>query len=328
MEVLTGIMIAGFIFYSGKLINAGELEVNNFFSFLAAMMLAYQPVRSLATINMTIYQGSVAAKRIFTVIDKPIEIKNNEKLPELKITNCDIEFKNVDFKYKTTNEKAVKSINLKIDGGKIAALVGQSGAGKSTIINLIPRFYDPQSGLVQIDNQDIKNVRLNSLRKHISLVSQDIVLFDDTIRKNISYANQNATQEEIEIACKFAAADEFINKLPDKYDSYVGENGVKLSGGQKQRISIARAIIKKSSIILLDEATSSLDTESENIVQNAINNLIKNKTTIVIAHRLSTIHNSDKIFVFKNGSVIDSGNHQHLLKNCDEYKSLYEKQLK
>ena len=328
MEVLTGIMIAGFIFYSGKLINAGELEVNNFFSFLAAMMLAYQPVRSLATINMTIYQGSVAAKRIFTVIDKPIEIKNNEELPELKITNCDIEFKNVDFKYKTTNEKAVKSINLKIDGGKIAALVGQSGAGKSTIINLIPRFYDPQSGLVQIDNQDIKNVRLNSLRKHISLVSQDIVLFDDTIRKNISYANQNATQEEIEIACKFAAADEFINKLPDKYDSYVGENGVKLSGGQKQRISIARAIIKKSSIILLDEATSSLDTESENIVQNAINNLIKNKTTIVIAHRLSTIHNSDKIFVFKNGSVIDSGNHQHLLKNCDEYKSLYEKQLK
>ena len=328
MEVLTGIMIAGFIFYSGKLINAGELEVNNFFSFLVAMMLAYQPVRSLATINMTIYQGSVAAKRIFTVIDKPIEIKNNEELPELKITNCDIEFKNVDFKYKTTNEKAVKSINLKIDGGKIAALVGQSGAGKSTIINLIPRFYDPQSGLVQIDNQDIKNVRLNSLRKHISLVSQDIVLFDDTIRKNISYANQNATQEEIEIACKFAAADEFINKLPDKYDSYVGENGVKLSGGQKQRISIARAIIKKSSIILLDEATSSLDTESENIVQNAINNLIKNKTTIVIAHRLSTIHNSDKIFVFKNGSVIDSGNHQHLLKNCDEYKSLYEKQLK
>ncbi len=328
MEVLTGIMIAGFIFYSGKLINAGELEVNNFFSFLAAMMLAYQPVRSLATINMTIHQGSVAAKRIFSVIDKPIEIKNDESLPELNMIDCNIEFKNVDFKYETTNEKAVKNINLKMEGGKITALVGQSGAGKSTIINLIPRFYDPQNGLVQIDGQDIRKVRLNSIRKHISLVSQDIVLFDDSIKNNISYANPKATQKDIETACKFAAADEFINKLPNKYDSFVGENGVKLSGGQKQRISIARAIIKNSSIILLDEATSSLDTESERIVQNAINNLIKNKTTIVIAHRLSTIHSSDKIIVFKNGSVIDSGNHENLLRNCEEYKSLYQNQLK
>ncbi len=328
MEVLTGIMIAGFIFYSGKLINAGELEVNNFFSFLAAMMLAYQPVRSLATINMTIHQGSVAAKRIFKVIDKPIEIKNDDSLPELNMTDCNIEFINVDFKYETTNEKAVKNINLKMEGGKITALVGQSGAGKSTIINLIPRFYDPQNGLVQIDGQDIKKVRLNSVRKHISLVSQDIVLFDDSIKNNISYANPKATQKDIETACKFAAADEFINKLPNKYDSFVGENGVKLSGGQKQRISIARAIIKNSSIILLDEATSSLDTESERIVQNAINYLIKNKTTIVIAHRLSTIHSSDKIIVFKNGSVIDSGNHKNLLRDCEEYKSLYQNQLK
>tara|TARA_B100001989_G_C24538005_1_gene465637 strand:- start:602 stop:2344 length:1743 start_codon:yes stop_codon:yes gene_type:complete len=328
MEVLTGIMIAGFIFYSGKLINAGELEVNNFFSFLAAMMLAYQPVRSLATINMTIHQGSVAAKRIFKVIDKPIEIKNDDSLPELNMTDCNIEFINVDFKYETTNEKAVKNINLKMEGGKITALVGQSGAGKSTIINLIPRFYDPQNGQVQIDGQDIKKVRLNSVRKHISLVSQDIVLFDDSIKNNISYANPKATQKDIETACKFAAADEFINKLPNKYDSFVGENGVKLSGGQKQRISIARAIIKNSSIILLDEATSSLDTESERIVQNAINYLIKNKTTIVIAHRLSTIHSSDKIIVFKNGSVIDSGNHKNLLRDCEEYKSLYQNQLK
>ena len=328
MEVLTGIMIAGFIFYSGKLINAGELEVNNFFSFLAAMMLAYQPVRSLATINMTIHQGAVSAKRIFTVLDKPIEIKNDESLPELKMTDCNIEFKNVDFKYETTSEKAVNNINLKINGRKITALVGQSGAGKSTIINLIPRFYDPQNGFVTIDNQDIKKVKLNSLRKHMSLVSQDIVLFDDTVKKNISYANPHATQKDIEIACKFAAADEFINKLPDRYESYVGENGVKLSGGQKQRISIARAIIKNSSIILLDEATSSLDTESERIVQNAINNLIKNKTTIVIAHRLSTIHSADKIFVFKNGNVIDAGNHDYLVDNCEEYKSLYKNQLK
>ena len=328
MEVLTGLMIAGFIFYSGKLINAGELEVNNFFSFLAAMMLAYQPVRSLATINMTIYQGSVSAKRIFTVIDKPIEIKNDDNLPKLEITNCNIEFKNVDFRYETTNEKAVKDINLKFDGGKITALVGQSGAGKSTIINLIPRFYDPQNGKIQIDGQDIKKIQLNSVRKYISLVSQDIFLFDDTIKKNVSYANPNASQKEIEMACKFAAADEFINKLPERYETHVGENGVKLSGGQKQRISIARAIIKNSSIILLDEATSSLDTESERIVQNAINNLIKNKTTIVIAHRLSTIHNSDKIFVFKNGKVVDSGKHEFLVNNCEEYKSLYHNQLK
>tara|TARA_Y100000591_G_scaffold121101_1_gene103377 strand:+ start:81 stop:1823 length:1743 start_codon:yes stop_codon:yes gene_type:complete len=328
MEVLTGLMIAGFIFYSGKLINAGELEVNNFFSFLAAMMLAYQPVRSLATINMTIYQGSVSAKRIFTVIDKPIEIKNDNNLPKLEITDCNIEFKNVDFRYETTNEKAVKDINLKFDGGKITALVGQSGAGKSTIINLIPRFYDPQNGKIQIDGQDIKKIQLNSVRKYISLVSQDIFLFDDTIKKNVSYANPNASQKEIETACKFAAADEFINKLPEKYETHVGENGVKLSGGQKQRISIARAIIKNSSIILLDEATSSLDTESERIVQNAINNLIKNKTTIVIAHRLSTIHNSDKIFVFKNGKVVDSGKHEFLVNNCEEYKSLYHNQLK
>ena len=206
--------------------------------------------------------------------------------------------------------------------------MGQSGAGKSTIINLIPRFYDPQKGSIRIDNQDIKNVKLRSLRKYIALVSQDIILFDDTIKKNISYANPSATQKDIEEACKFAAADEFINKLPNKYESFVGENGVKLSGGQKQRISIARAIIKNSPIILLDEATSSLDTESERIVQNAINNLIKNKTTIVIAHRLSTIHNANKIFVFKDGNIINGGDHEYLMSNCEEYKSLYQKQLK
>ena len=327
METLTGIMIAGFIFYSGKLISAGELEVNNFFSFLAAMMLAYQPIRSLATINMTIHQGATAAKRIFTVIDKPIQIKNNQNLPDLKLDKCNIEFDNVDYKYETTNEKAVRNINLKIDGGKITALVGQSGAGKSTIINLIPRFYDPQKGSIKIDDQNIKDISLISLRKYISLVSQDIVLFDDTVRNNIAYANPEASQADIEKACKFAAAEEFIQKLPNKYESFVGENGVKLSGGQKQRISIARAIIKNSPIILLDEATSSLDAESERIVQNAINNLIKDKTTIVIAHRLSTIHNANKIFVFKNGNVINSGSHVSLLKDCVEYQMLYKKQL-
>ena len=328
METLTGFMIAGFIFYSGKLINSGEIGINNFFSFLAAMMLAYQPIRALATLNMLAYQGAAAANRIFKVIDKPIEIKNEDHLPDLKTQKCEIKFSDVNFKYENTIQNAINKINLKIDGGKINALVGQSGAGKSTIINLIPRFYDPQSGEITIDGQNNKKINLQSLRKKISLVSQDVILFDDTIRNNIAYANSSAHQSDIEEACSFAAADEFINKLPQKYETIVGENGIKLSGGQKQRISIARAILKKSPIILLDEATSSLDSESERVVQNAINNLIKGRTTIVIAHRLSTIHNADKIFVLKNGNILDSGKHELLIESCDEYKTLYKNQLK
>ena len=328
METLTGFMIAGFIFYSGKLISAGQLEINNFFSFLAAMMLAYQPIRSLATINMAAYQGAASAKRIFEVIDTPILIKNEINLPSLKVKTCNIKFENIGFHYLNAKEKAIKNVNLEIDGGSMTAFVGPSGAGKSTIINLLPRFYEPQEGKIFIDGQDIHKITLNSLRKNISLVSQDVILFDDTIEANISYASPGSSHEEIAIACKFAAADEFINKLPDGYKTFVGENGIRLSGGQKQRLSIARAILKKSAIILLDEATSSLDADSEQIVQNAISNLTKNKTTLVIAHRLSTIHNADKIFVLNNGLIISSGNHDYLIKNSKEYKSLYEKQLK
>ena len=246
----------------------------------------------------------------------------------MKLKNSDIRFNNVGFKYDTTNEKAVKNISLKIKGNTMAAFVGHSGAGKSTIINLLPRFYDPQEGSIQIDNQDIKNISLTSLRKNLSMVSQDVILFDDTIKNNISYAKESATQEEIEKACKFAAADDFIKKLPQGYVTLIGENGIRLSGGQKQRISIARAILKESPIILLDEATSSLDADSEEIVQNAILNLTKNKTTLVIAHRLSTIHNADIIFVLKNGQIQNSGDHNFLINNCNEYKSLYKKQLK
>ena len=328
MEILTGFMIAGFIFFSGSLISSGELQVNQFFSFLAAMMLAYQPIRSLATINMVVFSGAAGAKRIYKVIDQPITINDDQDLPDLKSSTGNIKFSNVSFKYENSNDKAIKDINIDIAGGTMAAFVGHSGAGKSTIINLLPRFYDPQNGEIYIDGQNTRSVNLKSLRKSISLVSQDVILFDNSVKENILYANNDASEEEFFESCKFAAADEFIKDLPQKHDTLIGENGIRLSGGQKQRLSIARAILKKSPIILLDEATSSLDAESEEVVQSAIKNLTKNKTTLVIAHRLSTIHNADKIFVIKKGNLIDSGTHEELIKNCDYYKLLYEKQLK
>ena len=327
MEALTGVMIAGFIYYSGILIAAGEIGINNFFSFLTAMMLAYQPVRALATIHMSFQHGAEGAKRIFSVIDQQVDIHDNSHKEKLNLKKAEIEFENVSFKYPTTKERAIKNINFKIKGGTMAAFVGQSGAGKSTIMSLIPRFYDSQSGKILIDGQNIYDVNLFSLRKNISLVSQDVILFDDTVRSNILYANPNATDDQIYDACKLAAAEEFIIKLPDGYDTKIGENGVKLSGGQKQRISIARAILKNSPIILLDEATSALDTESEKKVQIAIRKLTENRTTLVIAHRLSTVYNADTIFVVNNGNIVSFGTHKELIEKSLEYKSLYQKQL-
>ena len=328
METLTGIMIAALIFYSGKLIVSNELGINNFFSFLAAMMLAYQPVRSLATLNIAVNQGLVAAKRVLPIIDNKNKIIENENDKILNLTKGNIKFVDVNFGYNEDQSQTLQSINLNLSGGKMTSLVGHSGAGKSTILNLIPRFYDPNSGDILIDDQSIYHSTISSLRKNISLVTQDTTLFDDTIKNNIAYANLNASDEEIKEVAKLSFAHDFINNLPNKYDTLIGENGVRLSGGEKQRLSIARAMLKKSQIILLDEATSSLDAETENKIQKAITYLTKDRTTIVIAHRLSTILNSDNIYVIDHGKVAEQGNHKELLTKSEIYKNFYEKQIR
>ena len=328
METLTGLMIALLIFYSGKLIMSGELGLNNFFSFLAAMMLAYQPVRSLATLNMSLNQGLAAARRILPLIDNENKIKELENAKELKISKGEIRFEKVNFKYNKDEEEVLNDIDVFIEGGEMTSLVGHSGAGKSSLLNLIPRFYDRDDGDIKIDNQSIYETKIRSLRSNISLVAQDITLFDDTIRNNILYANPDASNEELNEAVKFSSSKEFIEKLPNQFETLIGENGIRLSGGEKQRISIARAMLKKSSIILLDEATSSLDSDTETKIQEAIKLLTNNKTTLVIAHRLSTIKNSKKIYVIDDGKIVADGNHENLLKNSEIYKNFYEKQLR
>tara|TARA_Y100000591_G_scaffold284811_1_gene266737 strand:- start:5444 stop:7183 length:1740 start_codon:yes stop_codon:yes gene_type:complete len=327
MEFLTGIMIAFLIYFAAIFVSKGELEVNNFFSFLAAMMLAYQPVRSLATLNISIQQGIAGAIRVLPIIDNNPNVRDINNAKILKLNSGTIEFENVNFEYPNSKNKILNNINLKFTGAKMTALVGHSGAGKSTILNLIPRFFDVKDGDIKIDQQSIFNCTLHSLRKNISLVSQDTTLFDDTIRNNIIYANLNASEDEIEEAAKLSFADEFISKLPNKYETLIGENGIRLSGGEKQRLSIARAILKKSPVILLDEATSSLDAETEDKIQKAINFLTKGRTTIVIAHRLSTILNSDRIYVIDKGKVNSQGTHDELLKSSSVYKNFYQKQI-
>jgi ATP-binding cassette, subfamily B, bacterial MsbA len=326
MEVISAIAIAIVVFFAGYRSMQGAITLGEFVSFLAALMLAYQPVRALAGINVGIQEGITAAKRIYEIIDQKNEIYNDENAPSLKLKNATLEFKNISFTY-PDGTHALKNLSAKIEGGRKVGLVGISGSGKTTFLNLIPRFFNLKHGTILIDDQNINTINLNSLRKEISIVSQDVILFDDTIRSNILYGNASASDDEIINACKFAAAQDFIEKLPNKYETIIGENGIKLSGGQKQRLSIARAILKDSPIILLDEATSSLDSESEAVIQKAIENLTKNKTTIIIAHRLSTIMNCDKILVFDNGQIVDEGSHEFLVKNSLIYKNLYEKQI-
>ena len=326
MEVISAIAIAVVVFFAGYRSMQGAITLGEFVSFLAALMLAYQPVRALAGINIGIQEGISAAKRIYELIDQKNEIYHDENAPSLKLKNASIEFKNISFTY-PDGTQALKNLSAKIEGGTKVGLVGVSGSGKTTFLNLIPRFFHLKTGSIFIDNQNINDINLNSLRKEISLVSQDVILFDDTIKSNILYGNALASNEEIIKACKFAAAQDFVEKLPNKYETIIGENGIKLSGGQKQRLSIARAILKNSSIILLDEATSSLDSESESVIQKAIENLTKNKTTIIIAHRLSTVMNCDKILVFENGKIIGEGKHEFLVNNSLTYKKLYEKQI-
>ncbi len=329
MEFLTGIMIAILIFYSGKLIMNDQLGINNFFSFLAAMMLAYQPVKSLTKVNIMISQGLSAANRIIPIIDIKNEIFSKENTGKIKLDIGDISFKNVSFFYKSNlDNKVLKNVNIDIKGGKMTAFVGQSGSGKSTLLNMIPRIYDPVSGQIEIDNQDIKFLNLTSLREQISIVDQNTTLFDDTVFNNIKYAKPEASTQEIYNAAKLSMCENFINKLPNGYNTIIGENGTKLSGGEKQRLSIARAFLKDSKIILLDEATSSLDSETEQQIQQALAKLTFNKTTIVIAHRLSTVLKSNKIFVLDKGCVIDEGKHVELLRNSNVYKSFYDKQIK
>ena len=329
MEILTGIMIAILIFYSGKLIMNNQLSINNFFSFLAAMMLAYQPVKSLATINVGFGQGMAAAKRILPIIDMKKRINKNETCPNLNLNNGSIEFKDVNFSYETNiSNDVLRDINIYIEGGKMTALVGLSGSGKSTLLNLIPRIYDPTSGEISIDGQSVNEISLFSLRKEISIVDQNITLFDDTVFNNIKYAKPDATDDQVFKAAEASMCSEFINKLENQFNTNIGENGVKLSGGEKQRLSIARAFLKDSKIILLDEATSSLDSDTEEKIQKALEVLTKNKTTIVIAHRLSTILNSNQIFVMDEGKIIDKGKHDILIQESETYKSFYNRQIK
>ncbi len=313
IELLGGLVIMGVITYGGHQVINNVLTPGQFFAFITSMLLAYEPVKRLANLNMNLQEGLAAAQRIFARLDEPHTILERNDAGLLLLQKGEISFKKVSFGY--ADEKVLDKLSLDIPAGKTVAFVGVSGAGKSTILNLIPRFYDVEAGKILIDGTDIRDVTLRSLRDNIALVSQDVFLFDASVRENITYGRQNANEDEVINAAKSAAAHDFIMELPQGYDTVIGENGVNLSGGQRQRLSIARAMIKNAPILLLDEATSSLDTESEQQIQEALKVLMKDRTTMVIAHRLSTIMDADVIHVIENGQVIQSGTHKQLLKD-------------
>ncbi|HLZ18137.1 MAG TPA: ATP-binding cassette domain-containing protein, partial [Smithellaceae bacterium] len=326
MEFLGSIGIAAVIYYGGYNVMQGHSTVGTFTSFLAAALLLYEPVKRLTNINNTINQGIAGAERVFAIIDRVPEIQEKPGALELPSIRGDIRLEHVDFAYETT--PVLKDINLSIQSGEVIAFVGMSGGGKTSLVNLIPRFYDVNAGRIAIDGRDIRDVTLKSLRSQIAIVTQQTILFNDSVRNNIAYGDIERTEEDIQNAAKAANAHDFIVKLPQGYDSNIGELGTKLSGGEKQRISIARALLKNAPILILDEATSSLDTEAEIEVQEALDNLMKGRTTLVIAHRLSTIRNADRIIALVNGKIVEEGNHDTLMAKKGEYYRLYNLQFK
>ena len=326
MEMLGGIAIAAIIWYGGSQVISGNTSPGSFFSFIAAFMMAYKPMKSLADLNSSLQEGLASAKRLFTVLDIEPMVKQLPNAKTLTVEKGELNFDRVEFKY-SKDQKTLSNLTLKVPAGQTVALVGASGGGKSTIINLLLRFYDPQSGKITIDNIDISQVSLSSLRSSIAIVTQEIMLFDDTILANIGYGNLVANESQIIAAAKKAAAHDFITELPQGYNTIIGQHGLKLSGGQRQRLSIARAILKNSPILLLDEATSALDTIAEQQIQTALNYLRKTRTTLIIAHRLSTIIDADIIYVIKKGRVAEAGSHLQLIKSNGEYAKLYHKQI-
>ena len=326
MEFLGGLGIAAIVFYGGYQVINGTSTPGTFFSFLTALIMLYEPVKRLTNVNNTIQQGIAAAERVFDIIDRVPEIRNSENARELPRIRDKIEIRNVSFRY--DNDFVLKDINLQIRSNEVIAFVGMSGGGKTTLVNLIPRFYDVTQGHIFIDDHDTKDVTIESLRAQIAIVTQQTILFNDTIKNNIAYGDIRKTEEDIRRAAKSANAHRFIMNLPKGYDSVIGEQGTRLSGGERQRISIARALLKDAPILILDEATSSLDTESEKEVQEALENLMMGRTTLVIAHRLSTIANADRIVVLVNGEIVEEGTHDSLLKRQGEYFKLYNMQFK
>jgi subfamily B ATP-binding cassette protein MsbA len=323
MELLTGIAIAGIVFYGGAQVVEGSTSPGAFFSFIAAMIMAYKPAKTIASLSSNVQEGMAAAARLFSVLDTVPVIADAPDAKNLELKDAAIAIENLTFHY--TGGAGINGLNLHIQPGQTVALVGPSGGGKSTLMNLMLRFYDPQAGSISIDGQDIRSVTLKSLRESIALVSQETVLFDETIAANIAYGKPDATQEEIEDAARAAAAHEFISAMPHGYQTMVGARGVKLSGGQRQRLAIARALLKDAPILLLDEATSALDTQSETQVQQALELLMKGRTTLIIAHRLSTIRHADVIYVMDKGQIAESGTHETLLGQGGLYAQLYRK---